>query len=855
MAGSPPGSVRERLLQGAAGRSDDVEYGSPGELGATQKPVFDLVLVHPAEGVAPRSMAQGCFAACCSAAVTGTPEPAETLARRRALHARMRCLGLALSFDLSRDADEVLIKVKAPEEMLEEMAERLTMEKKLAKGDGLYADFTRKGRSKFYVELDAQGQRSTLFTSLERIKLLLALIEMDKHEGGCGINLDGEVAAGVLTAVVPMHEPRVVNRLVNSWLSGMSLFPAQPVDEIRDYLGEELGFYFAFAGHLTRALIWPMLAGFGVLAGSYHYGSLDNPLCPAYSAFVLLWMTWFIKSWSREQSRLAYRWNVEDFEETERARHEFEGPLARGFYTDEGHWVAIDDAEPHASSVPLAKKFTTTERSVRVFCSWTIIMPLIVGVMAGSFGVLAFRSSLQVALFYTEHLDLGQLHMDHLGDRRWWHDYAPSIGSGIGGALNALFIVLMNYLYAYVAEYLNQFENHRTPTDDQDALIMKTFVFQFINSYIALFYIAFVKALSINFLHIEGGEYCHDLMRFNTPAATLLEEGGGVNGYCMDELGSYLSFVLTFSRVLSIFIEWAFPAAMRAINTWIEEATLRVSLRNAVAEANGDVRALQRSAPWAIGFAKRALGGKTSAADMSYAMRSTPLPRMSPYEEQAKLEPHEGVFSEYSSLIINLGYVVLFAPAFPIAAAICYLTFLFELKTDAYKCLVNVRRARGRGAEDIGSWINVLHVLCTVSVVTNMALIAFTSTQFQQWLPFTVLGVWEITPSNKTTFLFVVEHFVLGAQYFVAKVLPDMPEGVAVERSLSKWRAKATTSVLNGTPPTLDEVWDDRKIPRKFFGTLNGAPLPKEAPAEPTVSLKDAPSLKSGNPRSTDLSA
>ena len=52
------------------------------------------------------------------------------------------------------------------------------MEKKLAKGDGLYADFTRKGRSKFYVELDAQGQRSTLFTSLERIKLLLALIEM-----------------------------------------------------------------------------------------------------------------------------------------------------------------------------------------------------------------------------------------------------------------------------------------------------------------------------------------------------------------------------------------------------------------------------------------------------------------------------------------------------------------------------------------------------------------------------------------------------------------------------------------------------------------------------------------------------
>ena len=27
----------------------------------------------------------------------------------------------------------------------------------------------------------------------------------------------------------------------------------------------------------------------------------------------------------------------------------------------------------------------------------------------------------------------------------------------------------------------------------------------------------------------------------------LLEEGGGVNKYCMDELGSYLSYIFTFS--------------------------------------------------------------------------------------------------------------------------------------------------------------------------------------------------------------------------------------------------------------------------------------------------------------------
>ena len=49
-----------------------------------------------------------------------------------------------------------------------------------------------------------------------------------------------------------------------------------------------------------------------------------------------------------------------------------------------------------------------------------------------------------------------------------------------------------NYIGS-IAIKLNDFENHRTDTEYEDALIGKTFVFQFINSFSALFYIAFVK--------------------------------------------------------------------------------------------------------------------------------------------------------------------------------------------------------------------------------------------------------------------------------------------------------------------------------------------------------------------------
>ena len=40
---------------------------------------------------------------------------------------------------------------------------------------------------------------------------------------------------------------------------------------------------------------------------------------------------------------------------------------------------------------------------------------------------------------------------------------------------------------------MNEYENHRTETEFEDALIAKTFTFQFFNSFTSMFYIAFMK--------------------------------------------------------------------------------------------------------------------------------------------------------------------------------------------------------------------------------------------------------------------------------------------------------------------------------------------------------------------------
>ena len=76
----------------------------------------------------------------------------------------------------------------------------------------------------------------------------------------------------------------------------------------------------------------------------------------------------------------------------------------------------------------------------------------------------------------------------------------------VGGVLNAIVIIFLNQVWIRVAlllnnwgkyhcyfSYLYRLENHRTRTEYNDHLTYKIFMFQFINSYTSLYYIAFFK--------------------------------------------------------------------------------------------------------------------------------------------------------------------------------------------------------------------------------------------------------------------------------------------------------------------------------------------------------------------------
>ena len=62
-----------------------------------------------------------------------------------------------------------------------------------------------------------------------------------------------------------------------------------------------------------------------------------------------------------------------------------------------------------------------------------------------------------------------------------------------GAGINLVLILIMNYIYNLLAFWLTEKELHRTQTGFDDALTLKIYLFQFVNYYSTIFYVAFVK--------------------------------------------------------------------------------------------------------------------------------------------------------------------------------------------------------------------------------------------------------------------------------------------------------------------------------------------------------------------------
>lgn len=338
-----------------------------------------------------------------------------------------------------------------------------------------------------------------IFKGVDRIKLIISILQSKQSDSppGCGMNLREMVVKKAVLGQFPLHDYDELKVLQMKWLKLYAYPWSQPVDDIKDYFGERIGLYFLYLQHYTGQLMLPALLGLITFIVKTCYNVSEHFLMPYFTAFMVIWSTFFIEFWKRSQATIAMQWGVTGFEEEEADRPEFEGININS---------PID-----------GKKIVYFEEKVKDRRNRIVLVALIMSILT--------VISVVVSIF------IFQVFINQSENASKLTILGINTGSFIVSILNAIVIGVLNGIYGYIAIALNNFENYQRDTEYEDKLIVKVFTFQLVNSYAACTYVSFIKA--------NIGIYC-------------------TNNQCVGDVASTLSTIFLTQLVLRALKEFLF---------------------------------------------------------------------------------------------------------------------------------------------------------------------------------------------------------------------------------------------------------------------------------------------------------
>ncbi|XP_060550304.1 anoctamin-8 isoform X4 [Pantherophis guttatus] len=315
------------------------------------------------------------------------------------------------------------------------------------------------------------------FTSQERQNIIRYWLENLRAKQGEVLHnihfLEGQpiipelAARGILQQVFPIHEQRILNRLMKSWVQ--AICEAQPLDEICDYFGVKIAMYFAWLGFYTSAMVYP--AVFGSLLYTFtENDQTSRDICSViFAIFNVIWSTLFLEEWKRRGAEFAYKWGTLDT------------PAE-----------SIEEPRPQFRGVKRISPVTNTEEFYyppwkRLLFQCLVSLPICIFCL--SFVFLTMLGCFELQEFVLSIKELPRLVR-----------FLPKI-------MLAVIVTVCDEIYRKIAYWLNDMENYRLQSAYEKHLIIKMVLFQFVNSYLSLFYIGF---------------YLKDMDRLKEMLATLL---------------------------------------------------------------------------------------------------------------------------------------------------------------------------------------------------------------------------------------------------------------------------------------------------------------------------------------------
>lgn len=173
---------------------------------------------------------------------------------------------------------------------------------------------------------------------------------------------------------------------------------------------------------------------------------------------------------------------------------------------------------------------------------------------------------------------------------------------------------------------------------------------------------------------------------------------------------------------------------------------------------------------------------------------STGSRNVSQAELETTLYKYNGTFDDHLELFIQLGYVVLFSSAFPMAATCALINNLIEIRSDAFKLCFIFQRPFGQRVPNIGTWQNAMDMMGFIAVLVNCALIGL-SGQVHRMFP-------EMSTTQTILLIVALEHGMLVMRFLITCAIPDLPKWVAIEIAKVEFARREALRRLSSTVQT-----------------------------------------------------
>jgi len=127
------------------------------------------------------------------------------------------------------------------------------------------------------------------------------------------VNISELERLGLVKCALPVHNPSAVAPLQENWATFRLAFRMQqPIDEVRDYFGEEVAFYFLFVQMVSHGLLYlSCLAVPCTLAMMAGFASIGKVV---FTFGNMIWFTALLKAWQRQQTYYANKWGTDQLD-------------------------------------------------------------------------------------------------------------------------------------------------------------------------------------------------------------------------------------------------------------------------------------------------------------------------------------------------------------------------------------------------------------------------------------------------------------------------------------------------------------------------------------------------------------